>query len=77
METVQIVLDHKLLRAADKAARRTGRNRSALVRDALREHLRRLAIRDLEELDRAGYSGKRQVKDESSIWEAEAEWPAV
>jgi metal-responsive CopG/Arc/MetJ family transcriptional regulator len=36
METVQIVLDKKLLRAADQAARRTKRNRSALVRDALR-----------------------------------------
>jgi metal-responsive CopG/Arc/MetJ family transcriptional regulator len=77
METVQIVLDKKLLRATDQAARRTRRNRSALVRDALREHLRRLAIRDLEERDRAGYSGKRPVKDDSSTWEAEAAWPAV
>jgi metal-responsive CopG/Arc/MetJ family transcriptional regulator len=72
METVQIVLDKKLLRATDQAARRTRRNRSALVRDALREHLRRLAIRDLEERDRAGYSGQRQGNDESSTWEAEA-----
>jgi len=37
METIQVVLDKKLLRAADAAARRTRRNRSALVRDALRE----------------------------------------
>ena len=77
METVQIVLDKKLLRAADQAARRTKRNRCALVRDALREYLRQLAIRDLEERDRAGYTGQRQVKDESSAWEAEAAWPAV
>jgi metal-responsive CopG/Arc/MetJ family transcriptional regulator len=75
METVQIVLDKKLLRAADQAARRTKRNRSALVRDALREHLRRLTIRDLEERDRAGYSKKRQTRDEASSWEAEAVWP--
>ena len=77
MEIVQIVLDKKLLRAADQAARRTKRNRSALVRDALREYLRRLAIRDLEERDRAGYTGQRQAIDESSAWEAEAAWPAV
>jgi metal-responsive CopG/Arc/MetJ family transcriptional regulator len=77
METVQIVLDKKLLRAADQAARRTKRNRSALVRDALREHLRRLAIRDLEERDRAGYSKQqRRTRDEASAWEAEAVWPA-
>ena len=76
METVQIVLDKELLRAADEAARRTNRNRSALVRDALREHLRRLAIRDLEERDRTGYSKQRQTRDEPSAWEAEALWPA-
>ncbi len=76
MEIVQIVLDKKLLRAADQAAHRTKRNRSALVRDALREYLRRLAIRDLEERDRAGYSKQRQAHDEASAWEAEAVWPA-
>jgi len=76
METVQIVLDKALLRAADQAARRTKRNRSALVRDALREHLRRLAIRDLEARDRAGYSKQRQTRNETSAWEAEAVWPA-
>jgi metal-responsive CopG/Arc/MetJ family transcriptional regulator len=76
MEIVQIVLDKKLLRAADQAARRTKQNRSALVRDALREHLRRLEIRDREERDRAGYSKQRQSRDEVSPWEAEAVWPA-
>lgn len=76
METVQIVLDKKLFREADEAARRTNRNGSALVRDALREHLRRLAIRDMEERDRAGYSKQRQTRDEASAWEAEAVWPA-
>lgn len=75
METVQIVLDKKLLRAADQAARRTKRNRSALVRDALREHLRRLTIRDQEERDRAGYSRKQQTRNEAIAWEAEAVWP--
>jgi metal-responsive CopG/Arc/MetJ family transcriptional regulator len=75
METVQIVLDKELLRATDQAARRTKRNRSALVRDALREHLRRLEIRDREERDRAGYSKQRQSRDEVSAWEAEAVWP--
>ena len=76
METVQIVLDKKLLRAADQAARRTKRNRSALVRDVLREHLRRLAIRDLEVRDRARYSKQRQTRDEAGAWEAEAVRPA-
>lgn len=76
METIQIVLDKKLLDAADQAARRTKRNRSALVRDALREHLPKLELRAKELRDREGYA-RVPVKDhEWQVWEAEAEWPA-
>ena len=76
METVQIVLDMKLLRATDQAARRLKRNRSALVREALREHLRRLEVHAWEERDRKGYSRQPQPSEESRLWEAEAAWPA-
>jgi metal-responsive CopG/Arc/MetJ family transcriptional regulator len=72
MEIVQIVLDKKLLQAADQAAKRTRRNRSALVRDALREHLRRLELRASEERDRQGYSLQPQA---DAGWESEATWP--
>ncbi len=75
METIQVVLDTKLLRAADRAARRTKLNRSALIREALREHLRRLEIRTLEERDRAGYARLTQAESEISAWESEAAWP--
>ena len=75
METVQIVLDKKLLQATDRAARRTKRNRSALVRDALREHLRRLETSVLEERDRQGYSAQAPATSDSCLWEAEAAWP--
>ena len=74
METVQIVLDKKLLVAADRAARRSKVNRSALVREALREHLRRMDTRAKEDRDREGYQIQPQTKNESEIWEAEAEW---
>jgi len=72
METVQIVLDKKLLNATDQAARQTKRNRSALVREALREHLRRLDVRAWEERDREGYAQQPQTHDESRPWEAES-----
>jgi metal-responsive CopG/Arc/MetJ family transcriptional regulator len=75
METIQVVLDKKLLQAADQAARQTRRNRSALVRDALREHLRRLDVRAKEERDRQGYSRLPQKGNESRVWETEAAWP--
>jgi metal-responsive CopG/Arc/MetJ family transcriptional regulator len=76
METIQVVLDTKLLHATDRAARRTKQNRSALIRDALREHLSKLEIRAREERDREGYARRPQTHDESLIWEAEAAWPA-
>lgn len=76
METIQVVLDKKLLQATDQAARQTKRNRSALVREALREHLRRLEIRAREERDRHGYSRRPPGAEESLLWEAQAAWPA-
>ena len=75
MKIVQIVLDKKLLRAADRAAKRIKRNRSALVRDALKEHLRRLELRASEERDRQGYSHHPQAEAEARGWESEATWP--
>lgn len=76
METIQVVLDTKLLQATDRAAHRTKRNRSALIRDALREHLQRLEVRALEQRDRDGYTNEPQTHEEALKWEAEAVWPA-
>jgi len=76
MVTIQIVLDKKLLRAADQAANRSRQNRSALVRDALRDHLRRLEVRASEQRDREGYLRRPQARHQSLDWEAEASWPA-
>ena len=76
METIQVVLDKKLLNATDQAARQTKRNRSALVRDALREHLRRLEAHAREERDRQGYSTRPETAEKENVWEAEAVWPA-
>jgi metal-responsive CopG/Arc/MetJ family transcriptional regulator len=75
METIQVVLDSKLLRAADVAARRTKLNRSALIREALRAHLKNLEIRQRELRDRQGYEARLGDSGELSAWEAEAIWP--
>jgi len=76
METIQVGLDKKLLEETDSAARKTKRNRSALIRDALREHLQRLAVQSREERDREGYAAQRPAPKKSLIWESEAAWPA-
>jgi len=75
METIQVVLDTKLRRAADLAAKRQKVNRSALIRQALQDHLRRLRELDLEEQDRRGYMAQPQPEDEMRVWEDAAAWP--
>ena len=73
--TVQIVLGKELLKAADRAARRRHVNRSALVREALREHLKNLAAREREEQDRAGYALRPIAPGEFDLWDKAASWP--
>src|ERR1700683_3121866 len=75
LQYFQFVLNKKRLHAADQAAKRTKRNRSALVRAALRDHLRRLELRASEERDRQGYSRLSKADAETRGWEAEATWP--
>ncbi len=75
METIQVVLDSELLRATEVAARRTKLNRSALIREALRAHLKNLAIRERELRDRKGYEARPRDSSDASSWEAEAVWP--
>jgi metal-responsive CopG/Arc/MetJ family transcriptional regulator len=78
METIQIVIDSKLRQAADRVAKRTKVNRSALVREALREHLKRLHIKELEERERRAYLRQPETpeeKEEVYLWEREFAWP--
>ena len=75
MKTIRVVLDTKLLKAADLAARRQKVNRSALIRHALQEHLRSLLELELEEQDRRGYVAQPQREDEIRVWEDAAAWP--
>ena len=75
METIQVVLDSKLLKDTDLAAKRRKVNRSALIRHALQEHLKHLHILELEERDRRGYEARPQTKAEIKAWEDVAAWP--
>jgi metal-responsive CopG/Arc/MetJ family transcriptional regulator len=73
MATIQVVLDEGLVKAADRAARKRKQNRSALIRDALREHLKRLRTREAEERDRQGYLSHPPA--EFRVWERVTAWP--
>lgn len=74
MQTIQIVLEETLLKAADREAKRLRTNRSKLFRLALREHLKKSAARDREAADRAGYLATPE-EDEVTAWEKVAVWP--
>jgi metal-responsive CopG/Arc/MetJ family transcriptional regulator len=75
VETIQVVLDVKLLRAADRVAKRCKVNRSALIRDALRSHLKRLHELELEEQERRAYLAQPQSSGEIEAWEKAVVWP--
>lgn len=75
MQTVQIVLDEPLLRATDDAARRVKLNRSALVREALRDYLGKLRVAELERRDRQGFERLPDTGDDLDAWERAAAWP--
>ena len=75
METIQVVLDSKLRQVADRLAKRKKVNRSAIMREALREYAKRERIREMEERDRRGYEAQPETGDDWPIWEREAVWP--
>lgn len=75
MNRIQVVLDSELLRATNRAAKRARLSRSALVRDALREHLKLLRTRELEACDRQGYLRHPDTGRTAAAWERVASWP--
>lgn len=75
METIQVVMDAGLLKATDRVARRLKTNRSALIRDAVREHLRQLRTRELEEQEREAYERVPDDPQEFAVWDTVASWP--
>jgi len=73
VKIIRVRLDLALLHAADAAARRARVSRSALIRAAIREHLKRLEIQELEALDRRGYLENPGDFEEIADWERVAE----
>jgi len=72
-KAVQIVLDDKTLRVADREARRAKVNRSELFRRALAVYLEQIRMRELENRHRAGYAKHHERADE--FGDFEGAWP--
>jgi metal-responsive CopG/Arc/MetJ family transcriptional regulator len=69
MKAIKVVMDAGLLKAADRAVRRLKVNRSALIRDAVREHLDRLHSRELERKESEAYEHIPDDPAEFALWD--------
>ena len=70
-----MVVEEKLLRAADREARRARVSRSSLLRTALQEYLARGRLAELARRDRDGYARKPLGDDEFAVWDKVRSWP--
>ena len=74
MRTVQMTLDEKLVAAVDKAAKQLKTTRSGFARDALKEALAKLRVKELEHRHREGYARQLVRSGEFDGWENEHAW---
>jgi len=74
MKTVQIMLDEDLLKTIDHEVKDLHTKRSAFTSDALRQALKSMHLRKLEECHRLGYMKKPASGGEFDVWEAEQKW---
>jgi CopG family transcriptional regulator / antitoxin EndoAI len=74
MKTVQMTLEDELVKSVDQAAKKLHTTRSAFTRSALKEALRNLRTKQMEERHRQGYRKHPASKEEVGVWEKEQEW---
>lgn len=69
-----MTLEDELVRAVDRAVRRLGTTRSAFTREALRDALRRIRVRELERKHAQGYARRPVRRGEFTGWQSEQVW---
>jgi metal-responsive CopG/Arc/MetJ family transcriptional regulator len=74
MRTIQMTLDDDLVEAVDRLAKKLKTTRSAFARKALREAIKQVNIKSLENKHKRGYERYPAGKTEFSAWESEQEW---
>ena len=74
MKTIQVIIDEELLAKVDEVVQAKGTNRSAFIREALAEALRRYRIAQMEKQDAASYARHPAEPVEFQIWESEQAW---
>ena len=74
MRTIQMTLDDELVEAVDELVKKLKTTRSAFARKALREAIKQVNIKALENKHKKGYERHPVSKAEFSVWESEQEW---
>ena len=75
MKAIQITFDEALLERLDRHPSVRQRGRSAVVREAAAEYLKRQDAEDIARRYRAGYGDTSDLDDEFDGWAAEGAWP--
>ena len=75
MKAIQVTFDEALLARLDRHPSVRERGRSAVVREAAAEYLKRQDAEDVARRYRAGYCDTSSLDDELEGWAAEGAWP--
>ena len=71
LKTIQMTIDESLLEEVDSTSAELGMNRSAFIREALRQAMDRFRMAELERQHAAGYARRPIEPDEFDVWQAE------
>lgn len=77
VKNIQISIQENLLAAVDRAMGHVKMTRSALIAAALKNYLRFLETRLLEQRHAEGYGKKPVRRGEFDGWEKEQVWPGI
>lgn len=75
MKCIQVTFDEKLLARLDRDAEVRRDGRSAVLRRAAEEYLRRARQAQIAKAYREAYAASGTLGDELSGWEGQGEWP--
>ena len=75
MKAIQVTFDEALLERLDRHPSVRQRGRSAVVREAAAEYLKRQDAEDVAQRYREGYGDTSDLDDELEGWAAEGAWP--
>ena len=74
MKTIQMTIDETLLDQVNAISTELGMNRSAFIREALREAMEHYRVAELERQHAAGYARHPVKPGEFSVWQDEQQW---